>query len=79
MPRAFSAKRLGAPGSVARHVQSILEADPDHFGENRYLVFEYGDRGPGLVAAQASESGALKHMRYGRILVDVFSYFNPDV
>jgi len=67
--------RLGAPGSVARFVQETLERDPSHYGENRWLVYEYASgRDPILRAAQESRSGAESYMKPGRVLVDVKEY-----
>jgi len=67
--------RIGAPNSVARHVQERLELDPCAFGQNRWLVYEYATgKSPILRAAQASRSGAESYMKGGRVLVDVNSY-----
>lgn len=67
--------RIGAPGSIARHVQEVLERNPHHFGIKRWLVYSYASGPvPILHAAQDTQAQAESHMKAGRVLVDVTAY-----
>lgn len=68
--------KIGAPGSIARHVQDRLDRDPQAFGENMWLVYEYepGKPEPTLRAAQSTRTGAEAYMAEGRVLVNLAAY-----
>lgn len=69
-----SSIRIGAPGSVARHVQEEFERDLNAYGKNKFAVFEYVNNRPVLRAAQTTKDGALRYMEEGRVLIDLDSY-----
>jgi hypothetical protein len=66
--------RIGAPGSVARHVQERLEKDPEAFAGGRWGVFEYTAQGIVTRALQSTRENATRYMSPGWVLVDIDSY-----
>jgi hypothetical protein len=69
--------RIGAPGSIARHVQETLEHNPRHFGTGRYCVYSYGAGPvPILHASYATQTQAQAEStaKPGSLWIDTAAY-----